>query len=94
MFSLSATKNDKTKPVLTMIALGSCVRKTKKFILQKSLIKAWREHFGLTQAGLAEKAGMKQAALARLECGNSTPRRATLDRLAHAMGLEIGQLVE
>ena len=59
-----------------------------------NLIKAWRDHFGLTQAELAERAGMKQAALARLETSKSTPRRPTIDRLAAAMGIDPEQLME
>jgi len=59
-----------------------------------SLIKAWRDHFGLTQAELAERAGMEQAALARLETSKSTPRRTTVDRLAIAIGIDPEQLIE
>ena len=59
-----------------------------------SLVKAWREHFGLTQAELAAKAGMQQPALARLETHDSTPRTATLAKLAEAMGVDIEQLID
>jgi ribosome-binding protein aMBF1 (putative translation factor) len=58
------------------------------------LVRAWREHLGLTQQQVAERAGMKQSALARLERGESVPRKATLRRLAEAMGLTVGQLEE
>ncbi len=37
---------------------------------------------------------MKQSALARLERGEGTPRKATLKRLAEAMGLRVAQLEE
>lgn len=58
-----------------------------------SLIKAWREHFGLTQTDLAEKAGMKQSALARLEkAGN--PRTSTLKKLAEALNITVEQLID
>jgi predicted transcriptional regulator len=59
-----------------------------------SLIKAWREYFKLTQAELAEKAGMKQSALARLESSSSTPRKSTLVKLAEALGISVDQLIE
>ncbi len=59
-----------------------------------SLIKAWREHFGLTQEVLAARAGMKQTALARLEktAADKPPRRSTLERLAMAMNITVEQL--
>ena len=56
------------------------------------LLRAWREHLALTQDEVAARAGMKQPALARLERGESTPRTATLRRLAEAMGLSLAQL--
>ena len=59
-----------------------------------SLIKAWREYFKLTQAELAKKAGMKQSALARLECSNASPRKSTLTKIADAMGISVDQLIE
>ena len=51
------------------------------------LLRAWREHLGLTQQQVADAAGMQQSALARLESGANQPRPATLQRLADAMGL-------
>ena len=59
-----------------------------------SLIKAWREHFGLTQEELASKAGMKQSSLARLENSDGTHRKATLAKLAKAMNIGIEQLID
>jgi transcriptional regulator with XRE-family HTH domain len=56
------------------------------------LIRAWREHLGLTQEELSAKAGMAQSALARLERGTSKPRTATFAALANAMGLTVTQL--
>ena len=59
-----------------------------------SLLKAWREYRGLTQAALAEAAGMQQPALARIENSNTTPRATTLARLALALNIEPEQLME
>ncbi len=59
-----------------------------------NLIRAWREYFKLTQAELAVKAGMKQSALARLENSNTSPRKATLTKLAEAMGINFEQLID
>ena len=60
----------------------------------ESLIKAWREHFGLTQADLAAKAGMAQSAVARAERPGARPRTSTLKNLAVAMNLSVAQLVD
>jgi ribosome-binding protein aMBF1 (putative translation factor) len=60
----------------------------------ESLIKAWREYLKLTQAELAAKAGMKQSALARLESSNASPRKATLSKLAEALGISVEQLID
>ncbi|NKQ37316.1 MAG: helix-turn-helix transcriptional regulator [Chloroflexi bacterium] len=57
-----------------------------------SLIRTWREYFGLTQQALAQRAGMSQPALARLEKGETKPRTATLKKLAAAMGISVAQL--
>lgn len=59
-----------------------------------SLIKAWREHLGMTQKELAAQAGIKQPALARIEKSDANPRTSTLQKLADAMGITIEQLIE
>lgn len=59
-----------------------------------SLIRAWREHKGLTQEELANRAGILQSALARLEKAESAPRKSTLKKLADAMEISVEQLIE
>ena len=59
-----------------------------------SLVKAWREYKGLTQAELSVKAGIKQPALARMEKPDANLRKSTLIKLADAMGLTVEQLIE
>jgi DNA-binding XRE family transcriptional regulator len=58
-----------------------------------SLVRAWREYLGLTQEELAERAGMSQPAVAKLEAPTARPRRATLQKLAAALGLRVEQLM-
>ena len=52
---------------------------------------AWREHLGLTQAEVASRIGIAQAAYAQMERVKQ-PRKATLEKVAAAMGLEVEQL--
>jgi DNA-binding XRE family transcriptional regulator len=52
---------------------------------------AWREHLGLTQAEVAARIGITQAAYAQMERARQ-PRKATLEKVAGAMGLELEQL--
>lgn len=55
-----------------------------EFSLIEELVKARLER-RMTQAQLADKAGMKQAAIARLESGESNPSYKTLARVARAL---------
>ncbi|EIC21252.1 helix-turn-helix domain-containing protein [Thiorhodovibrio frisius] len=55
-------------------------------------IRAWREHLGLTQAEVAQRAEMSQAALAQIESGKHKTRVATMEKLADALGLSVAQL--
>jgi len=55
-------------------------------------LRAWREYLGLTQAEVAERAGISQAALSQMESGEAKLRKATREKLAKAMGLNPEQL--
>jgi DNA-binding XRE family transcriptional regulator len=52
---------------------------------------AWREHLGFTQAEVAARIGVAQAAYAQMERVKQ-PRKATLEKIALAMGIEVEQL--
>jgi len=52
---------------------------------------AWREHVNLTQAEVAARIGIAQAAYAQMERVKQ-PRKATLEKVAAALGLEVEQL--
>lgn len=54
--------------------------------------RAWREYLGLTQAEVAERAGISQAALAQMESGEHKTRKATREKLAAALAITVGQL--
>jgi transcriptional regulator with XRE-family HTH domain len=57
-------------------------------------LKALREGRGLTQEQLAKKSGVSRTYLARLETGRQDPTLSTLEKLAKALGVKVGRLVE
>ena len=54
----------------------------------KSLIQAWREYKGLTQADLAARIGIKQSADARLETKGRKLRSSTREKVAKALNID------
>lgn len=56
-----------------------------------SAARAWREHFKLTQAAVAERMGISQSAYAQLE-GKKSVRKASRDKIAAAFGISESQL--
>lgn len=56
-----------------------------------SPMRAWREHLGLTQTEVAARMGVSQSAYAQLET-SQRPRKATLERVAQAIGVALEQL--
>lgn len=59
-----------------------------EYKLARELLKA-RLSKKMTQAELAERAGVKQAMIARLESGTTNPTVATVSRVARVLGKEI-----
>jgi len=57
-------------------------------------MKGWREARGLSQRALAERASMPYPMVARLELGQTDPRVSTLRRLAKALNVTVGELVD
>jgi transcriptional regulator with XRE-family HTH domain len=53
-----------------------------------------RERRGLTQEQLALKAGISRGYLARLETARHDPTLTTLEKLAEALGVKVGRLLE
>jgi transcriptional regulator with XRE-family HTH domain len=54
-----------------------------------SAVRAARKRAGVSQVELAERAGMSQPSIARLERGLVSPTVITLDRIARALGTEL-----
>jgi len=54
-----------------------------------SAVRAARRRAAVSQVELAERAGMTQPSIARLEKGLVSPTVITLDRIARALGTEL-----
>jgi len=61
-------------------------------ILGKRIARTRKTH-GLTQAELAEAAGVGRVTISRLENGEQSPRYQTLKELAEALGVDAAQLL-
>ena len=59
-----------------------------EFSIMQALIDA-RKSSGLTQKQLAERTGITQADISRLETGNANPSLRTLQRLAAGMNMKV-----
>lgn len=57
-----------------------------------TLLKAWREYLSLTTNEVAEKSGIEENALAKLESGENKMNKTIRIKLAAAMGLNPEQL--
>lgn len=55
---------------------------------------AWRKAAGLTQAELAERAGLRKATVSDIEGGKIDPRLSSLRALAAALGVDIDDIVD
>jgi DNA-binding XRE family transcriptional regulator len=55
-------------------------------------VKKRREKKGFTQSKLAEKSGLRQPQISRLEAGLHSPSFKTLEKIANALGITVGDL--
>jgi DNA-binding XRE family transcriptional regulator len=60
----------------------------------KSLVRAWREYKGFSQADMAERMSISRPAYAQLEAKGANLRATTLHRLAAALDVQWEQLCE
>jgi transcriptional regulator with XRE-family HTH domain len=61
---------------------------------ESNFLKAWREHRRMTQAQLAEKADTTGAVISLLESGDRRLSDKWLRRIAPALGIPVGYLLE
>lgn len=59
-----------------------------EFAIMQAMVDA-RKQSGMTQKQLAEKTGINQADISKLERGNGNPSLRTLRRLAEGMGMRV-----
>jgi transcriptional regulator with XRE-family HTH domain len=57
-------------------------------------IKRFRERRGLTQEALAKKAGLHRVYVAQIEGQTKVPSLAALEKLAKALRVKVGRLLE
>lgn len=57
-------------------------------------IKALREKRGLTQEALAARAGLHRVYVAQIEGQTKVPSLAALEKLARALGVKVGRLLD
>jgi transcriptional regulator with XRE-family HTH domain len=61
--------------------------------MQIPRLKEWRERALLTQADLAERSGVAEVTINRIENGRHEPRFSTIRKLATALGVEPAALM-
>ncbi|MGJ8518195.1 helix-turn-helix domain-containing protein [Carnimonas bestiolae] len=64
----------------------------KQVLENMSPIAAWRRHLGITQVEMAQRLNMSQGSYAGIE-KSQRPHKATLDKVASALGIDVEQLV-
>lgn len=64
----------------------------KRIMDGKSMMQAWREYLHMTQAEVAKHMNVTQAAYAQMETAKR-PRKATLQKVALALGVSVEQLL-
>jgi transcriptional regulator with XRE-family HTH domain len=64
---------------------------TKRFAMRLKRLRAERK---MSQANLAEKSGVSREYIARLELDQQDPTLGTLEKLAKALKVKVGELLE
>lgn len=60
----------------------------------RASVKTLRTAHGLTQEALSERAGLSADAINRIEHASRTPTLETVDRIAQALGVKVGAIVD
>ncbi len=70
-------------------AVQEAAARERRAIMLGEQIRRLRRERGLTQGALAERAGVTQAAVARVEVGDAEPKLSTLARISEALGAQL-----
>ena len=65
----------------------------RRLVAGESPVRVWREFRGLTQSNLAERAGVGQSDISRIESGGHNARFSTMGAIAAALGIGLDELV-
>lgn len=57
-----------------------------------SIVRAWREYLGITQVEIASRLGIRQPSYAAMEAPSAKTKKATRERIAAAMGVQLDQI--
>lgn len=80
---------DKRAEIMSRPGAGAAYQAARLRFELGEAVRRRREELGLTQAELAERAGLKQPAIARFEAGGTMPTIPMLERLAEALELRL-----
>ncbi|MFE3452084.1 helix-turn-helix domain-containing protein [Nonomuraea sp. NPDC059194] len=81
--------SDKRAEIMSRPGAGSAYEAARIRFQLGEAVRRRREELGLTQAELAERAGLKQPAVARLEAGGTMPTIPMLERVAEALEMRL-----
>jgi HTH-type transcriptional regulator / antitoxin HipB len=80
---------DKRAEIMSRPGAGAAYEAARLRFELGEAVRQRREELGLTQAELAERAGLKQPAVARFEAGGTMPTIPMLERLAEALEVRL-----
>lgn len=80
---------DRRAEIMSRPGAGAAYEATRIRFELGEAVRLRREELGLTQAELAERAGLKQPAVARFEAGGTMPTIPMLERLAEALEVRL-----
>ncbi|MEU7695004.1 helix-turn-helix domain-containing protein [Microbispora hainanensis] len=81
--------SDKRAEIMSRPGTGAAYEAARLRFELGDAVRRRREELGLTQTELAERAGLKQPAVARFEAGGTMPILPMLERLAEALEVRL-----